>query len=138
MFIKFSLFILKMQEKYGKSQQELLELCSTLSDFIDVNNDGQVTYEEWCNWIQSKEQSKSDTEIFFGDHPEYLAWKKLFFELSKGKMKIELDNFCKHIADTEDTEVKFSFNCFYSFILFFCSIGFFWDIWVSQGFFGIL
>ena len=97
-----------MKEKYGKSQQELLELCSILSDFIDVNKDGQVTYEEWCNWIQSKEQSKSDTEIFFGDHPEYLAWKKLFFKLSKGKMKIELDNFCKHITDTQDTEVSFT------------------------------
>ena len=96
-----------MQERYGKSQQELLELCSNLSDFIDANKDGQVTYEEWCNWIQSTEQSKSDTEIFFGDHPEYLAWKKLFFKLSKGKMKIELDNFCKHIKETEDFEVKY-------------------------------
>jgi hypothetical protein len=96
-----------MQERYGKSQQELLKLCSNLSDFIDANKDGQVTYEEWCNWIQSTEQSKSDTEIFFGDHPEYLAWKKLFFKLSKGKMKIELDNFCKHIKETEDFEVKY-------------------------------
>ena len=95
-----------MREKYGKLQQELLDLCTTLSDVIDVNKDSQVTYEEWCNWIKSKEQSKSDTEILFDEHPEYLAWKKLFFKLSKGKMKIDLESFAKHIKETQDYEVK--------------------------------
>ena len=106
----FYFFSIQMQQKYGKTQQELLELCSTLSDVIDVNKDGQVTYEEWCNWIKSKEESKTETEVLFDDHPEYLAWKKLFFKLSKGKMKIELENFCKHINDTQDSAVKFGIS----------------------------
>ena len=95
-----SLFI-QIKNEYGKTQEELKDLCYTLSQVIDVNKDGKVTKQEWCNWINS-----SATESLLQNNPTYKAWENLFFNLSNAKMEIELDNLEKRIKESQDSEVK--------------------------------
>ncbi len=106
--------MLQLEEKYGKTPEELRKLCLTLSEVIDVNKDGKVTWEEWRNWIKSsggevrnsnRVEGTTPTEIFFHEHSKYAAWQNFFFKLSKGEMKIELDNFVNHVEGANDFEV---------------------------------
>ena len=95
-----------MQEQYGKTQEELKRLCLALPDI--VNEDGEVTAEEWNNWIKSSEDAKRNvdkTEDFFQTHSEFSAWQNLFFKLSKGRMTIDLDNLKSYIRDSTDIGV---------------------------------
>ena len=56
-----------------------------LSKIIDENRDRKVTLEEWNNWVHQRKKMGRD-ERFLNDYPDYLAWEKFFFELSKGSV----------------------------------------------------
>ena len=60
-----------MEQKYGKTSEELRKLCLTLSEVIDVNKDGKVTWEEWRNWIKSSggEASRNENSVIEGTTP---------------------------------------------------------------------
>ena len=85
------------------------EFFSSLSDVIDVNKDGKVTYEEWCNWIKSTRETfkpKNDVEELFQTHSEFGAWRQLFFKLSQGNMKeIQLKKLDNYIKNNDDEKV---------------------------------
>ena len=85
------------------------DFFSSLSDVIDVNKDGKVTYEEWCNWIKSTREPfnpKDDVEELFQTHSEFGAWRQLFFKLSQGHMKeIKLNKLKKYIKENDDEKV---------------------------------
>ena len=79
-----------------------------MSHVIDADKDGQVTYEEWCNWIKSVNEPftpKNDVEKLFQTHSEFGAWQYLFFKLSKGDMEICLVTLKKHIKENDDEKV---------------------------------
>ena len=80
-----------------------------MSEFIDVDKDGKVSYEEWCNWIKSIREPfkpKTDVEHFFTTHSEFGAWHQLFFKLSKGSMdSIDLKDLKNYIRDNDEKKV---------------------------------
>ena len=95
-----------MQKKYGKSQAELKEFCKNLSEVAYVKEKGEVTCEEWLNWIKldQSEDTKSQTKNFIKTHSEFREWEKLFFKLSNGSMEInttELEKYIKNFPDDE-------------------------------------
>ena len=96
-----------MQQKYGKSQAELKEFCKTLSEVAYIKEKGEVTCEEWLNWIYSDQTdgTKSQTKNFFQTHSKFREWEDLFFKLSNGSMEINTNQLEKYIKDTEDIQV---------------------------------
>ena len=100
-------FCFQFQKNYGKSQVELIEFCKTLSEVAYVQEKGEVTCEEWLNWIKldQSEDTKSQTKNFIKTHSEFREWEKLFFKLSNGSMEINTTELEKYIKDTEDAKV---------------------------------
>ena len=98
-----------MQQKYGKSQAELKEFCKTLSEVAYVKEKGEVTCEEWLNWIKldQSEGTTSQTQNFIKTHSKFREWEDLFFKLSNGSMEIDTNELEKYIKDTEDVKVIF-------------------------------
>ena len=98
-----------MLQKYGKSQAELREFCKTLSEVAYVKEKGEVTCEEWLNWIKldQNEDKKSQTKNFIQTHSKFREWEGLFFKLSNGSMEINTKELEKYIKDTEDIQVNF-------------------------------
>ena len=96
-----------MQQKYGKSQAELKEFCNTLSEVAYVKEKGEVTCEEWLNWIKldQSEDTKSQTKHFIQTHLKFREWEYLFFKLSNGSMEINTSKLEKYIKDTDDVKV---------------------------------
>ena len=96
-----------MQQKYGKSQAELKEFCKNLSEVAYVQEKGEVTCEEWLNWIKlgQSEDTKSQTNNFIKTHSKFREWEDLFFKLSNGSMEINTSELEKYIKDTEDAKV---------------------------------
>ena len=98
------------EEKQNSGQNSVSQ--SAQFDAIDGNKDGKVTYEEWCNWIKSTNESfepKNDAEKLFQTQCEFEAWQHRFFELSKGSkdsnIEIQLDELDKYIRDKNDKQV---------------------------------
>ena len=96
-----------MQKKYGKSQAELKEFFKNLSEVAYVKEKGEVTCEEWLNWIKlgQSEDTKSQTNNFIKTHSKFREWEDLFFKFSNGSMEINTSKLEKYIKDTEDAKV---------------------------------
>ena len=107
--MKYFFFCFQFQKNYGKSQAELIEFYKTLSEVAYVQEKGEVTCEEWLNWIKldQSEDTKSQTKNFIKTHSEFREWEKLFFKLSNGSMEINTTELEKYIKDTEDSKVNF-------------------------------
>ena len=75
-----------------------------LSKIIDENRDRKVTLEEWNNWVNQRKKMGRD-ERFLNDYPDYHAWEKFFFELSKGTQEIKLSQLETYIKP-DDFKMK--------------------------------
>ena len=101
-----------MEQKYGKTQEDLKEFCKTLTEVAHVKEKDTVTCEEWLNWIKldQTEDVKNKRKNFLRTHSNYQEWENLFFKLSNGSMEINTSKLEKYIKDTDDIEVFFDNN----------------------------
>ena len=85
----------------------MIEFCKTLSEVAYVQEKGEVTCEEWLNWIKlgQSEDTKSQTNNFIKTHSKFREWEDLFFKFSNGSMEINTSELEKYIKDTEDVKV---------------------------------